>query len=172
MNIRTLVSLALFVGIGAALHVIIPGFFLGMKPDMMLTMSFLAIILFPEKKNVFLVALAGGIISGLTSTFPGGFIPNVIDKFVTCFVFYFMFIAARKFSFTAVNAGILTAIGTLVSGTVFLGSAYLIVGLPGAFVSLFAAVVLPAVLLNTVAMVIIYPIVSGLIKKSSLPANV
>ena len=46
MNTRTLVLLSLFVGIGAVLHTVIPGFFFGMKPDMMLTMMFLGIMLY------------------------------------------------------------------------------------------------------------------------------
>ena len=61
---------SLLLGIGAALHFIIPGFFLGMKPDMMLLMMFLAIVLFPEKKNVLVVALGCGLLSALTTTFP------------------------------------------------------------------------------------------------------
>jgi len=172
MNTKTLISLSLLVGIGAALHVIIPGFFLGMKPDMMLTMAFLAIILFPDKKSVFLVALTSGLISGLTTTFPGGFIPNIIDKCVTCFIFYLLFIGIRKISNSLLSIGILTVIGTLISGFIFLGSAYYLVGLPGAFLGLFAAVVLPATLLNTAAIVIIYPIVSGIVKKTSIAASV
>lgn len=171
MNTKVLAALSLLVGIGAALHAFIPGFVLGMKPDMMLIMTFLAIVLFPEKKNVLLVAIASGIISGLTSTFPGGFIPNIIDKFVTAFVFYFMLIALKKYAGSIVTIGILTAVGTLISGTVFLTSAYFIVGLPGAFVGMFAGAVLPATVLNTVAVIILYPIISGILKKSNITAN-
>lgn len=88
MKTKTLVSLSLLIGIGAALHFIVPGFFLGMKPDMMLLMMFLAITLFPAKKNVFIVALAAGAISAMTTTFPAGQIPNIIDKLATAFLFY------------------------------------------------------------------------------------
>lgn len=171
MKTKTLVSLSLLIGIGAALHFIIPGFFLGMKPDMMLLMMFLAIVLFPEKKNVFVVALAAGAISAMTTTFPAGQIPNIIDKLVTAFLFYFLFIGIKKFSTSVISVSILTAVGTIISGVVFLGSAYYIVSLPGPFVVLFGAVVLPAVLLNTVAMVIIYPIVTGILKKSTISAH-
>ncbi|MFJ7745640.1 tryptophan transporter [Peribacillus sp. NPDC097295] len=171
MKTKTLVSLSLLIGIGAALHFIIPGFFLGMKPDMMLLMMFLAIVLFPEKKNVFIVALAAGAISAMTTTFPGGQIPNVIDKFVTAFLFYLLFIGFKKFSTSVISVSILTALGTIISGAVFLGSAYYIVSLPGPFVVLFGAVVLPAVLLNTVAMVFIYPIVKGIVQKTKIPVH-
>lgn len=90
MKTKTLVSLSLLIGIGAALHFIVPGFFLGMKPDMMLLMMFLAITLFPAKKNVFIVALAAGAISAMTTTFPAGQIPNIIDKLATAFCFTFI----------------------------------------------------------------------------------
>ncbi|CAH0344383.1 tryptophan transporter [Bacillus sp. CECT 9360] len=172
MNTKVLVSLSLLVGMGAALHVLIPGLVLGMKPDIMLTMTFLAIVLFPEKKNVFLVAIASGVISGLTTNFPGGFLPNIIDKFITAFVFYFMLMALKKYATSTITVGALTAIGTLLSGIVFLGSAYFLFGLPGAFVVLFGGTVLPAALINTIIIVILYPIVSRILKKSNITAHV
>lgn len=174
MNIKTLVSLALLLGIGAALHFIIPGFFLGMKPDMMLLMMFLAIVLFPEKKNVLVVALACGLLSALTTTFPLGQIPNIIDKLVTASIFYFLIVAFRKFSKTVVGVTVFTVIGTLISGTVFLGSANIFFSLPGnaTFLGLVIAVVLPAMLLNGVVIAIIYPIVTKILKRPSHAAEV
>ena len=90
MNTKNLVALSLLVGIGAVLHAVVPPIFLGMKPDMMLTMMFLGILLFPEIKNVFLVAIVSGILSGLTTTFPGGLFPNIIVKFVTGLLFFLL----------------------------------------------------------------------------------
>lgn len=172
MNTKTLVTLAILVGIGTVLHTIIPGFFLGMKPDMMLTMMFLGILLFPNVKNVLLIALATGVISGLTTTFPGGFLPNLIDKPVTAFLFYGLMTVAAKYSHNALGAALLTLVGTVVSGTVFLTAAYLIVGLPGPFAALFATVVLPAMALNAIAMFIIYPIAKSIIKRSNVGQHV
>ncbi|RFU64399.1 tryptophan transporter [Peribacillus saganii] len=172
MNTKILVSLSLLIGIGAALHMFVPGFFMGMKPDMMLIMTFLGIILFPEKKNVLLLGLASGIISALTTSFPGGFLPNIIDKFFTAFIFFFLLMAIKKFRHSIISVGALTAIGTIISGIIFLGSAFYLVGLPGPFVALFAAVVLPAAAFNTVAMIIIYPIAGGIVKKSNIGSNV
>ena len=76
MNTKKLVVLALLVGMGAVLHTVVPGFFLGMKPDMMLTMMFLGIILFPDKKSVLLLGLATGIISAINDFFPCRKIPK------------------------------------------------------------------------------------------------
>lgn len=168
MNTKNLVALSLLVGMGAVLHTVIPGFFLGMKPDMMLTMMFLGIILFPEKKSVLLLGLVTGIISGLTTTFPGGLFPNIIDKAVTSFAVFGLLLAFGKFRHTIAGIGVLTVMGTLISGLVFLGSAYFIVGLPGPFVGLFAAVVLPAAAFNTVAMVILYPIAKSIVKRTKI----
>ena len=52
--------------------------------------------LFPEVRNVFLLAGTTGIISGIFSNFPGGFIPNVIDKFITAFIIYAIIISLKK----------------------------------------------------------------------------
>jgi hypothetical protein len=168
MNTKNLVALSLLVGMGAVLHAVVPGFFLGMKPDMMLVMMFLGIILFPDKKSVFLVGAVTGLISGLTTTFPGGLVPNIIDKPVTAFIFFGILLALKKFNFSIYTAAVLTAIGTIVSGIVFLGSAYFIVGLPGPFTALFAAVVLPAAAFNTVFMAILYPVATNIFKRAKL----
>lgn len=166
MNTKNLVALSLLVGIGAVLHAVVPGIFLGMKPDMMLTMMFLGIILFPDKKSVLLLGLVTGLISGITSTFPGGLVPNIMDKFLTAFIVLGIFILLRKFNRSLISVGVLTAVGTLVSGIIFLSSAYFLVGLPGPFAALFAAVVLPAATVNTITMVILYPVATTVLKRT------
>lgn len=168
MNTKNLVVLSLLVGIGSVLHAVVPGIFLGMKPDMMLTMMFLGIILFPDKKSVLLLAIVTGLISGMTTTFPGGLIPNIIDKFVTAFVILSIFLVIKKFNTSIFTIGALTAIGTIVSGIVFLTSAYLLVGLPGPFVALFAAIVLPTTVVNTLVMVVLYPVATTVLKRTKL----
>jgi hypothetical protein len=168
MNTKNLVALSLLVGIGTVLHAVVPGFFLGMKPDMMLTMMFLGIIFFPDKKSVLLLGIVTGIISGITTTFPGGLVPNMIDKFATAFIFFGLLLAIQKYKRSIVTIGVLTAIGTIISGVVFLTSAYLLIGLPGPFVALFAAVVLPATVVNTITMVILYPVATTVLKRTKL----
>jgi len=155
---------------GVVLHAVVPPFVLGMKPDMMLTMMFLGIILFPEKKNILLVGLVTGILSAMTTGFPGGQIPNIIDKLLTAFIFYGFIIAFKKYRGSVVNAAVLTAVGTLISGTIFLTSAYFIVGLPGAFVGMFSLAVLPAIAFNTVFMVILFPVALTILRRTNLVA--
>ncbi|WP_146547520.1 tryptophan transporter [Rummeliibacillus suwonensis] len=166
MNTKNLVLMALLVGVGAALYIVIPGFNGGMKPDFMLTMMFIGILLFPSVKEVFLLAVSTGIISGLFSTFPGGFVPNIIDKFVTAFIFFAVVVLLKKTAQKVVVAAILAGIGTIISGSVFLGSAILVIGADIPFGALFLTVVLPAVAINIVAFIIIYPIIISLVKRS------
>lgn len=168
MNTRTLVVLSLFIAIGAALHFIMPGIYLGMKPDTMLAMMFLGVVLFPGVKNVLVLGIATGVLAGITSSFPGGLVPNIIDKPVTAFIFFGLYLLIAKKINNVVSVAVLTAIGTIVSGTVFLTSAYLIVGLPGPFAALFATVVIPATVMNAIAMFILYPIVKTILKRTNL----
>ncbi|WP_226670063.1 tryptophan transporter [Metabacillus litoralis] len=170
MNTRVLVTLSLFSAIGAVLNMVMPPFYQGMKPDMMLIMMFIGIIFFPSVKNVTLLGIVTGILSALTTTFPGGQIPNILDKFITAFAFYGMFLLVKKFAQKVAVATVMTVIGTVVSGTIFLTAALMIVGLPGgaAFSALFIGVVLPATIFNAVSMVVVYPIVQAIFKRSNL----
>jgi hypothetical protein len=167
MNIRVLVLLSLLMAIGTVLHLFMPGVFLGMKPDLQLAMMFLGILLFPKAKYVFILSVATGLLTALTTGFPGGQIPNIIDKPITAFVFFGIYVLISKFAKDIIAAPIVTAIGTFVSGTIFLGSALIIVGLPGPFLALFASVVVPAAIANTVIIVVVYPILQNIMKRTS-----
>ncbi len=167
MNTKKLVAIALLIGMGTVLHAVVPGFVFGMKPDMMLTMMFLGIILFPDFKSVLLIGLVTGIISGITTSMPGGFFPNLIDKTITSFVFFGLFLVLGKLKKSIISVAILTAIGTLISGAIFLGTAAFIVGLPGQFAAMFAAAVLPAAAVNTIVMIVLYPVATTIMKKTT-----
>ncbi|WP_282155728.1 tryptophan transporter [Cytobacillus gottheilii] len=172
MNSKNLVALALLVGMGAVLHTVVPGFVFGMKPDMMLTMMFLGILLFPDVRSVLLLGIATGVISALTTSFPLGQIPNMIDKPITAFLFFGIYLIIKKFNKPTLSVAILTAAGTLISGVIFLTAAYLLVGLPGAFAILFTGTVLPAMAINTVLMIILYPVAQTIGKRTKLiPAS-
>ncbi|KAF0996158.1 tryptophan transporter [Geobacillus sp. TFV-3] len=174
MNVRALVSMALLVGIGAVLHAVIPGLFFGMKPDMMLAMMFLTILLFPNVKAVGLVGVVTGLISAMTTTFPGGQLPNMIDKIITAFVVFALATLMKAYSQTVIGASALAAVGTVISGGVFLAAALLLIGLPGGatFSALFVTIVLPTAALNAVAMAIIYPIASSIFRRMNVTARV
>lgn len=173
MNTKNLVLMALLVGVGAALYVVTPGFVQGMKPDFMLTMMFIGILLFPTLKETFLLSLATGVLSGLFTTFPAGFIPNVIDKLVTGFVFLIIVLAVQKLAKNVAVQAVLVGLGTVLSGSIFLSVALFVFGadVGATFVVLFVGVVLPAIAFNVVAFLIIYPIITNLVKRSKFETS-
>jgi len=167
VNTKVLVILSLFVGIGAVLHAIVPPILFGVKPDMLLSMMFLGIILFPKAKYVLLLSLATGVISALTTAAPGGQIANIIDKPVTAMIILAILLLVNNKIRNTISAPVLTAVGTMISGSIFLGVVSVLAGLPeGGFISLFVTVVLPAAVVNTIIMIILYPIVQGIMKRS------
>ncbi|CEI84054.1 putative tryptophan transport protein [Oceanobacillus oncorhynchi subsp. incaldanensis] len=171
MKTKILTILALLVSIGTVLHFVMPPLLFGVKPDMMLAMMFLGIILFPKWNYVILLAFATGAISALTTAAPGGQIANLIDKPLTAVAFFLLFLLVRKQMNTKVTASVLTFAGTLISGSIFLSVALFFLGfLEGGFLALFAAVVLPAAVMNTVIMLVVYPIVEGIMKRSKVAA--
>lgn len=167
MNTRVLVILALLVGIGAVLHAFAPPIF-GVTPDLLLAMMFLGILLFPKVQYVLLLSILSGFIAALTTTFPGGEIASMIEKPAVAFIFFGLFLLIRKLVNIKISSAILTAIGTFVSGIIFLSIALFILGadVGAGFFALLSAVVLPTTVLNTIIMVIIYPVVEAILKRS------
>ena len=154
MKIKTkqLTTNSLLLAVGFLLHYVTPAIGLPMQIDFSLITMILVINL---NRNSFSTCLASGvatgIFAGITSKFPFGLVPNIIDKLVTTIVVYLLIKLLDK---TALHSKIKTivvnAIGTLVSGIVFLVSALLLTGLPAPFGVLFVSVVIPAVVVNTV----------------------
>lgn len=174
MNIRVLIILSLFVGIGAVLHAIAPPILFGMRPDMLLSMMFLGIMLFPKLKYVMVLSIVTGIVSALTTTFPGGQIANIIDKPVTAIIFLGLFLLLKNVMNKNITAPILTAIGTVISGSIFLSTGLFILGadVGVGFAGLLLTVVLPATAVNTIVMIVLYPIVQAIFKRSQpIPAS-
>ncbi len=156
MNLRKLIMSSLLLAIGMVLHQIVPPFLFGMKPDFLLSMMFIAIALSDDYKLTLLIGLAAGLLTAATTTFPGGQIPNIVDKIITCNLVYLMLKALNNKLNNQLKMLIVSVIGTLVSGTAFLGTALLLVGLPGPFLALIVAVVIPATVFNLAASIILY----------------
>ncbi len=166
MNLRRNILTALLLAIGYILHQIVPGIAGGMKFDLMLAVIFVSIFINHDFKNIMLTALIGGFITAMTTTFPGGQIPNLIDKMITCILVFFMIKIAGKFKENQLVIGAISFLGTLISGTVFLSSALFIVGLPAPFKGLFFGIVLPTAVTNMFATLLIYNAVKVAIKLS------
>lgn len=174
MNTKNLILMALLVAVGAALYVVTPGFVQGMKPDFMLTMMFIGILLFPTMKDTFLLGITTGVLSGLFTTFPGGFVPNIVDKTVTAFLFLAAVVVLSKAAQNIAVQTVLVGLGTIVSGAIFLSVALFVIGsnVGATFTVLFVSVVLPAVAFNAVAFIIIYRIVIALVKRSNFKTSI
>ena len=153
MKTKQLTINALLLAVGFLLHYVTPAIGLPMQIDFSLITLVLIINL---NKNSFSTCIASGvatgIFSGLTSKFPMGLVPNIIDKITTAIVVYLLTKLLDKTALhNKIKAVITNAVGTLISGTVFLVSALLLVGLPASFSVLFVTVVLPAIVVNTIA---------------------
>ena len=143
---------ALLLAVGFLLHYVTPALGLSMQIDFSIITLVLIITL---NRNSFSTCIASGvatgIFAGLTTKFPLGFIPNIIDKITTAI---FVYLLIKLLDKTALNnkikAIVVNAVGTLVSGMVFLASALLFTGLPAPFFVLFVTVVIPAIAVNTV----------------------
>ena len=153
MKTKQLVTNSLLLAVGFLLHYVTPAIGLPMQIDFSLITLILVINL---NKNSFSTCMAGGIatgiFSGITTKFPMGMIPNILDKIMTTiFVYLLIRLLDKTTLHSKIKAVITNAVGTLVSGTVFLVSALLFVGLPASFSVLFVTVVIPATIVNTIA---------------------
>lgn len=177
INTKKLIINALLLGIGAILHQITPALGIPMQPDFALSMMLIVIVVNKgDYKTSLIVGIITGIFTALTTKFPLGQVPNIIDKIVTANIMYVVTVCLNKmfiskFKNEKYNGIILVfifALGTLISGTTFLLSALLLVGLPVSFSILFTTVVLPTVLINSVAGVILYKIVVSSLRRIAI----
>ena len=150
-NTKQLVTNALLLAVGFILHYLTPAI-----GSMQIDFSLITLVLIINlNRNSFSTCIASGvatgIFAGLTTKFPLGFVPNLIDKIVTTVVVYSLIRLLDKTALSSkIKAIAVNAVGTLVSGVVFLASALILVGLPAPFSLLFATVVIPAIVVNTV----------------------
>ena len=168
MDLRKNIFIALLIAMGYIMHQVIPGTIGSMKFDIMLSFIFVALFIGRDFKSVILTALLGGGITALTTTFPGGQIPNIIDKLVTSLVIYMLLKLLEGIKNKQVSAGIIAFIGTIVSGSVFLYSALLLVGLPAPFLVLFLGIVLPTAFANIFVTLIVYNAVKTALKATGV----
>ena len=157
MNLKKLTTLSLFLAIGFILHQISPPIFFGIKPDFLLTMMVMSLLFCESYKETLIVSIVFGMFAALTTGFPGGQIPNIIDKIISAALIYNI-----KTHFTKKNyfkVPILAFLCTLVSGIVFLISVSFIMSLPTNIFILFATIVIPTSLINTIVSLAIYNLI-------------
>lgn len=155
MKIKEMITTALLLAMGLTLHTVVPGIF-GMKFDLLLTFMFLALYLNPTVKNTVLTGALGGLLTAMTTTFPGGQVPNIVDKLATAFiVFAVLKVFGRQVQKLPVM-GAVGFIGTLSSGVIFLVTASAMAGLPAPFKALVIGVVLPTAVANAVITAVVF----------------
>lgn len=161
MNTKRMITNAILIAIGAILHQITPLLGVPMQPDLSLAMLFIIMVYNKDYKTTAICGLIVGIFAALTTKTPGGQIPNILDKFITCNIMYFVLIPLRDKISKTKQMSILLPIGTLISGTTFLALLMVIAGLPGgaSFGTLFTAIVVPTTILNVIIGIALFKIV-------------
>lgn len=156
LNVKKMILNAILIAIGALLHQITPAIGLPMQPDFAITMLFIIILLNKDYKTALITSIIMGIITALTTKFPGGQVPNIIDKLVTAHFIYFSYkIIGEKIN-DSIKIILALIFGTIISGLTFLGAASIIVGLPASFMLLVGTVVIPTVIMNLILGIILY----------------
>lgn len=151
---RNLTISAIFMALGLVLHLMVPGVFFGVKPDFLLSMMFISLMITSDMKEALLIGVAGGIMSALTTGFPGGQIPNFIEKIITSLV-VFSIIKTMKKNYSIPKVILIFALGTLVSGTMFLTLALTMTNQLNLFLPSYPAV-LVAMVINSILGVFLY----------------
>ncbi len=119
MKTRNLTISAIFMALGLVMHFLVPPIFGGVKPDFLLSMMFISLIIAGDIREAILIGVAGGIMSALTTSFPGGQIPNFIEKIIVAII---VFLLIQKFGkgLNKYQTVFIYALGTLLSGVLFL----------------------------------------------------
>lgn len=159
VNTKKMAANAILIAIGAILHQITPPF--GMQADFSLAMLFIIIVFNKDYKTTLSCGIIIGVFAALTSKTPGGLIPNIVDKFITCNVIYLILLPLRNKISKIKQMALILPLGTLISGAIFLTVLMMIAGLPGgmSFEALFIAVVIPTMVANTILGIVIFKIV-------------
>ncbi len=148
MKTKKLVKAGMLLALGTVLHAVVPPLFLGVKPDLLLAAMFLALMMMDDIKEALPIMLSAGILAAMTTGFPGGELPNTLDKLVSGMVVFYLYHGILKERKTIATFAVVGLVGTLISGTVFLSSALLMVGIPFTLSHGMMAIVLPTAVAN------------------------
>lgn len=167
---------AILLGIGMILNQIVPAIGASITPDLTLVMLFCIVMINRDNYKICLISgIITGVFTALTTKFPGGQVPNIVDKVITVNIIYLMIKSiylvpvinkiGKKADLLVIT--IISAIGTMVSGFTFLSIASVMVGLPAGLIQLFVVVILPTVLVNAIVAFLIYNVIALSLKRSS-----
>ncbi|RBP44935.1 tryptophan transporter [Garciella nitratireducens] len=163
-DVKKLTFSAILLSLGFILHQIAPAGVGAVTFDFMVAVLLVVIAINQDFKTAIVAGIVAGILTALTTKFPGGQIPNIVDKMITVSLIYPLIRFRKKFSGT-IYMGIVGFIGTLISGIVFLSSASFLAGLPMSFQILFFTVVFPTAIGNTLMTPLLFKIAFSAIEK-------
>lgn len=158
MKTKKLVKAGMMLALGAILHYVVPPLFLQVKPDFLLATMFIAIMMMDDLKEALPVIIVGGILTAMTTNFPGGEIPNLIDKLISGISVYLIYQYILRSSSKPISLIALGFVGTLISGTVFLSSALFMVGLPFPLGVGILSIVVPTAAMNSGVVLFLYKV--------------
>ncbi|KMT21262.1 tryptophan transporter [Clostridium cylindrosporum] len=160
MDIRKITLSGVLFAAGLIIHQLMPPIF-GVTPDVQLAVLFIVILINGSFKSTIAAGIVSGIITSLTTKFPGGQVPNFVEKIITSIIMYFVIVFILKFANKIITMAIVGLLGTILSGFIFLTLALYIVGLPsGLTVNIgIISVVLPAAVINLFLTPVLYKIV-------------
>ena len=165
-----MIQMKMFFGYVICLIFLTSIFIIGIKSDsitseeiyLQFDISYLFIIMIfnEDYKTTLIAGIVIGIFTALTTKTPGGQIPNILDKLITCNVMYLILVPLRNRICKTKQITLLLSLGTLVSGTTFLVALATFAGLPGgaSFKVLFMTIVVPTIVLNLIIGLVIYKI--------------
>lgn len=160
------ILISLLLAIGFIFSQITPPLIGGMRFDFLLSFMFISLILTRDFKSTILIGLLGGLLSAFATTFPGGHIPNILEKILVS-IYVFLLLKLFKNRLNMFKLTFLALSATFMSGFLFLSFVSLLFGLPASLGSLILAVVLPATLLNGIGTVFLFEIVEKALKFSN-----
>ncbi|MBU5670172.1 hypothetical protein KQI68_10050 [Peptoniphilus sp. MSJ-1] len=125
---RVMVISAILLAVGAITHTVFSG------PDFLLACMFVAIAISNNKKEVFAITVAAGLLTGFTQVNPVGTVASLFDKLISGFFFLFIInMFGEKYKNNLIYFAAAVVLSTILSGYIYFASYYFIgklVGLP------------------------------------------
>ena len=163
MKTKEIALAAILLASGLVLHSVVPPVFGGVKPDFLLATMVIAILSQPRLRNTVIIGVVAGLLAALTTGFPGGQIPNIVDKILTALISLAL-IKATLGMHSMIVVGLISGAITFFSGFIFLASALLLVGLPAPLSVLFVVVVIPTAFANTISGAVLFKLFQSMVK--------
>lgn len=128
MKTKTMITNAILIAIGIVLHQITPALGLTIQPDFALAVMFIIMLTNRDYKTTLITGLIVGVFTALTTKSPGGQLPNILDKLITCNIMYLFLLMTKNRVSRYIEAGVLLVVGTFISGTIFVSSMIFVMG--------------------------------------------